>query len=82
MADDVSAQWKIALDHPVRPASRWGHGRPSHPELAELIAAGRGRYKSILENCVTWSQAFDAISVRHTNDSEPYWGCGWMSRWI
>jgi hypothetical protein len=79
MVDDVKAQWKIQLDHPVRPASRWGYGRSPHPQLAEIIAAGRARYRSTLEGCFTWSEAFDAISPKYVNDTEPYWGCGWMS---
>src|SRR5688572_6992227 len=79
MVDDVKFQWKIELDHPVRPASRWGYGRPPHPHLAEIIAAGRARYRSTLEDCFAWSQAFDAMPAKYVNETVAYWACGWMA---
>ena len=79
MNDNVEPHWKVMLDHPVRPIFRWGYGRPAHPELYSLIAGGRSRYKEMLESCMKWSDAFDAISPTYASETEPYWGCGWMS---
>jgi len=79
MTDDMELLWNVVLDHPVRPLSRWGHGRPSHPQLAALIAAGRARYKQMLEGCLAWSEAFDAIPPGFIHQTQPYWGCGWLS---
>jgi len=79
MADVVRSHWKIELDHPVRPATRWGYGTPSHPGLSVLIAMGRPRYKSTLEKCFLWSGEFEAVPLNYSDDLEPYWSCGWMS---
>src|SRR5262249_704544 len=79
MTDDVELRWNLVLDHPVRPVSRWGHGRPPHPQLDAVIAEGRARYKQMLEGCLAWSEAFDAISPEHIHQTQPYWGCGWLS---
>lgn len=73
--------WHLALDHPVRPDSRYGYARPPHPKLLGLIEAQRDGYVATLETCVKYADDFGDIPVLPTTDdeSEPYWTCGWLS---
>ncbi len=38
----------MELDYPVQPRARWGHGRPPHRVLAEILGRGRDRYRAEL----------------------------------
>lgn len=71
--------WTVNLDHPIRPASRWGHGRPPHPELSALIDAGRNDYAKVLTGHRAYADAFATIGRDYVSEDVPYWRCGWLS---
>jgi hypothetical protein len=71
----------LAVDFPVSPRSRYGFGRPPHPALTELLAAGAGRYEAEL---AAWTDLFDRVAtipVRPGDDgrsAQPHWVNGWI----
>jgi predicted O-methyltransferase YrrM len=73
------AVWAISLDHPIHPVSRWGFGRPVHPELDRLIAGCSSSCTAILQRCAELEERFSAIGRDYIGETDPYWGCGWLS---
>ena len=71
--------WTIKLDHPVRPASRWGYGRPPLAEMVALLERGRDRYRTCLQSCLAHRGRFQAIGRDYVDEQSPYWQCGWLS---
>jgi hypothetical protein len=67
----------IVLDHPVRPVSRWGYGRPPHPELDQVIRAGRARYEERLRSLLAFTDELAAIPFDGTG-RDPSWTNGWF----
>ena len=71
--------WALSLDHPLRPEPRWGFGRPVHPELDRLAGTARARCLETLQRCSAHLDRFAAIGRDYAGETEPYWGCGWLS---
>jgi hypothetical protein len=67
----------IILDHPVRPASRWGYGQPPHPELDRIITAGRDRYEERLRSLLPFTDELAAIPFDGSG-RDPSWTNGWF----
>jgi hypothetical protein len=92
MARRVSARLKGAIGRQVRrlsaqglhvagptPEPRYGYDRPPHPELFELIAAGRDDYRRRLEGFAKYRDNALAIPLWAPIDpSDPTWSNGWF----
>jgi len=64
----------IALDYPVRPRSRFGWGRPGHPQLEALLETGRARYAAHLDALLEHAAALRAIPAELPDaDPGPRW---------
>lgn len=50
----MQGRFQIALEYPVHPTPRWGHGNPVHPELDRRLAAGRERYAELLRGVLAF----------------------------
>jgi hypothetical protein len=75
----VRAPQRIALDYPVRPEPRYGHGRPPHPQLERIIASGHDRYRATIEEWARLEPQFRPIGMhRGATADEPYWNNGWL----
>jgi hypothetical protein len=68
----------IALDYPVHPASRYGHGKPPHPELAAMIEAGHASYRETLSSWAASASHLARIPVEAAAGAEPHWRNGWL----
>lgn len=66
----------IYLDCPVDPARRWGWGRPPHPALQEMIAAGRGGYARLLDEMAAYVPTLKRIPFVATSPRAPQWANG------
>jgi predicted O-methyltransferase YrrM len=63
----MDGRFQISLEYPVRPAPRWGHGKPAHVELERRLARGRDRYAGILRGAL----AFREDLLRIARDPDP-----------
>lgn len=69
----------IVLDYPVQPRPRWGHGKPEHAALHDIINRGRGRYADTLGSFLKYQSDFAKISLRAAEDtSAPHWINDWL----
>jgi hypothetical protein len=69
----------IGLDYRVRPRSRWGYGKPPHRELAEMVDAGRARYRETIASWAAYGDAFQRIPLHAGADAAaPHWLNGWL----
>lgn len=70
----------IALDYPVQPRARWGHGRPPHRVLTDILERGRERYRAELLAIVDQRDHLAAIpvDVSEEDPSAPHWVNGWL----
>ena len=66
---------QILLDYPVTPAPRWGHGKPPHAKLYEIINRGRERYRRRLQDIVGLSAWLAAIPLEPDDQrpEQPAW---------
>jgi Methyltransferase domain len=63
----------------TNPAPRYGEGKPSHPELTQLIASGRTRYAALLDRFSDLREDYSRISWSHKDDRQaPHWNNGWI----
>jgi hypothetical protein len=64
----------IFLDYEVHPVPRYGSGKAPHPELFELLNAGRERYADMLRRFLQFRPALQAIPLQKPLDpATPYW---------
>lgn len=65
----------LHLDYRVSPKPRFGHGKPAHPILLDLINQHRNSYYDLLENFLSYSDNIHAIkdSSQETNENNPTW---------
>ncbi|MDO9246899.1 MAG: class I SAM-dependent methyltransferase [Phenylobacterium sp.] len=67
------------VDYPYSATVRYGSGRPSHPELAAQIGAGRGRYEAFLSELGEIQADFAQIPLGGSyDDPTPFWLNSWF----
>ena len=59
---------QIELDSPVNPVPRYGHGRPAHAALLEIIDRRRDAYHAHLTACLNYTAEFQRIPC-----TESFW---------
>lgn len=70
----------LVLDYPVHPESRWGHGRPDHPQLLEILTRGEPRYLGWIGRFSAQRDRYGAIAVEEPADpQQPFWSNRMMS---
>jgi hypothetical protein len=69
----------IYLEYPINPSSRYGYGKPPHPQLLEIINQNRETYKAILQSIAKYHVNFQRIAITSApNDIEPIWNTTWL----
>lgn len=71
---------KLILDYPVNFTPRYGHGKPPHHELYELINANRKSYIETLNHMLSLGEYFYSIqdSKVERDPSQPCWNNGFL----
>ncbi|MDX9998914.1 MAG: class I SAM-dependent methyltransferase [Phenylobacterium sp.] len=75
------------LEHPFKMRDygytakvRWGEGRPSHPQLSEVIGAGRDQYRQVLEGIGEIQEDLQAIPLGGDHkEARPFWLNSWFA---
>lgn len=67
----------IFLDYPIKPAPRFGHDKPRHPQLTAILEAGRDGYRGIVREILAHTQHFLKIPTHQAAaPNGPYWKNG------
>lgn len=62
-----------------RPGPRWGHGRPEHARLAEVIGRHEETYRASLQTIIGYRDDLLRLPRDRTDDPEqPYWLSAWL----
>ncbi|GAA3250441.1 class I SAM-dependent methyltransferase [Pseudonocardia petroleophila] len=73
-----SAQ-RVHLDYPVRSAPRYGHGKPAHPRLHELISRTNDAYAALLIAALDYREELASIpAMPGVGSSLTSWRNGWL----
>ncbi len=75
--------WKgyypIFLNYPPKPVPRYGYGKPPHPQLEQVLAAGRQNYRQTLNAFLGLETDLLRIPLRAPKHSpEPCWINKWL----
>ena len=72
--------YPLFVDYPVNPQPRYGHGRPPHPKLYEIINRNRGTYKETLGLLAQYKDSLVQIAKVESNphSTKPAWINGWL----
>jgi len=68
----------LFLDYRVEPQSRYGYGRPPHPELFALLERGRDSYRELLRGFLSLQPELARIPVRERDSRSPFWANRWL----
>ncbi len=70
----------LHLEYKVDMRPRYGHGKPPHPQLYDLIDAGRRRYEDLIDTALTFREQLQAIrpSGAERDGSRPTWNNGFL----
>jgi hypothetical protein len=70
---------RIPVDYRVDPQPRYGHGKPPHALLEQIIGRGRRAYRETLQSFLQYEQQLAAIprTVDQTS-TDPFWDNAWF----
>jgi len=70
---------RIPIDYRVDPEPRYGHGKPPHALLQQIIERERGAYRDTLRSFLRFEQQLVAIPrTVDTTSTAPFWDNGWF----
>jgi len=74
-------RWSQMAEHyyPVNFQPRYGHGRPSHPQIKALLEAEIDNYRTLLNDFQRYRKYFSSVSMDATSVSAPFWNNDWFS---
>ena len=71
--------YPIFLDYPFEPSPRYGGGKPAHPQLEAMFAAGADAYRALLGEFLRYEEQLLRIPAQMPRDSaEPCWINNWL----
>jgi hypothetical protein len=60
--------------YPVDPVSRWGHGKPPHPQITEKFERQRAEFAALLDSFSPASEILASVPLEgDRNSTTPYW---------
>ena len=76
--DHVEHGFRV-VDYGYRSTVRYGAGRPSHPDLTQIIETGRKRYEGVVDSLGRMQADFAAVTKAGTYEQrEPFWFNAWF----
>jgi len=79
VAPDGDGVREVRLDYPIHPTPRYGHGKPPHREIYEILDRRRERYRRTLEELLEYRS--DLVRIEREpepNGIEPCWRNVWL----
>jgi hypothetical protein len=77
-ADQAQHDFRM-VDYPYRAEVRYGAGRPTHPELAAQIGAGRARYRDFITGLDKLADDFAKVPLGgDPGQAQPFWLNAWF----
>jgi hypothetical protein len=71
----LAPDYAVVLDHPVRISSRYGYGKPPHPEILRILEEGRGEYAQRLARFCKLKDSLSKIPNEPSSvETQPCWG--------
>jgi hypothetical protein len=72
--------YPMFVDYPVKSHPRYGHGKPPHPELYEIINRKRVVYEEVLRGFLRYKDALVRINTveKDPHSIAPAWINGWL----
>ncbi|MBM3157780.1 MAG: class I SAM-dependent methyltransferase [Chloroflexi bacterium] len=78
--EELRLQYRFCEKYPVKPSPRYGHGKPPHQTLFEIINRYRLSYKRTLESFLKFREYFQDIVIDTPIEClEPCWFNYWLS---
>lgn len=71
--------WTYTFDYPISGEPRWGYGRPSHPEIKNLLESRIDEYIELLKRFQLFKTEFSAILDEPSGPTDPAWNNSWFS---
>jgi hypothetical protein len=73
--------WSHTADsyYPVIPKSRWGHGKPPHPQIQALLCSRRDRFSELLGQMKSAQFILAEVPAKTTDVSLPWWDNSFFS---
>jgi hypothetical protein len=68
----------LFLEYKVDFKPRYGHGKPPHSQLYDIINQHRAKYAEILRGCLAYQNVFTAIKEKADTNTEPFWHNGFL----
>lgn len=68
----------LFLDYPVDFKPRYGHGKPPHPALYDIINQHRATYRALLHDALQHAAAFQDIPKTQSDAHQPFWQNGFL----
>lgn len=70
----------LFLEYKVDFKPRYGHGKPAHPFLQQIIEQNRSSYSALLNDFLKFKEAFHSIKTveQETNENNPAWNNGFL----
>lgn len=70
----------LRFEYEYRPKVRFGHGRPPHAELAEVIGRNGGQYRAIIDEIRALRDQFSRIPrAAQAGSLDPFWDNDWFT---
>ncbi len=72
-------RWSYNVDdyYPVDPIPRWGHGKPPHPQISEILHQQRSDFSALLHRFSRCSGVLASVPLEGDPDSKiPFWRNG------
>ncbi len=78
--EESRLRYRFCEKYPVKPAPRYGYGKPPHPSLYEIINKKRTAYRHTLESFLQFTDYFkDIVLDTPIECLEPCWFNDWLS---
>ena len=64
--------------YPVNPDPRWGHGKPLHPQIDQILASQRNQFASLLDQMAATEVILKEMPRQTNEPTMPYWDNGFF----